>query len=277
MHELPLNQSWRARLDLGFERPAARTILAHRRHQGPLLVQRLLYPEGDAGACHVHVIHPPGGVAGGDDLTLDVHAGPGSRVLLTTPAAGKFYRKGPAGGARVRQILRADDASLEWLPQENIFYPDAEASVSSTVRLTGAARFVGWELICLGLPANGASLQGGAVRLRFEIWRDGRATLIENLHLAGPTLQSRFALAGFPVFGTLLAAPAGERELEAARSCVRDCAGPDVACTLVDGILACRSLVGATGLLRSIFERLWRALRPMVIGSVPTTPRIWAT
>jgi urease accessory protein len=271
------DHGWRARLNLEFEAAGTRTILARRRHDGPLLIQRPFYPEGNAGTCHTYIIHPPGGVVGGDDLALEVGARGGTSVLLTTPAAGKFYRRGSAGPASVRQTLRSEAGTLEWLPQENIFYPNAEASVKTLVILDHGARFFGWEIACLGLPAIGASLDRGAVQLRFELWRDGGVQLIESLLLTADNLESRSGLAGFPVFGTLIATPASSRELDLARACAEDCAHPAIACTLIDGILACRALALRADRLRSAFERLWQVLRPEVLGRRALAPRIWAT
>src|SRR6202163_1691202 len=168
---------WQARLELQFEAAEARTRLAHRRHHGPLLIQRVFYPEPplDAGAlaaepCHVYVLHPPGGVVSGDELQLEVDVQAQAHALLTTPAAGKFYRRsrhsaGEQGGsdarvARLTQPLPVDGGILEWLPQENIYFPETAVQLRTLVRLQAGARFIGWEIGWLGVPASEASLGG---------------------------------------------------------------------------------------------------------------------
>jgi urease accessory protein len=78
--------AWRAQLDLGYRRDGERTVLTTRVHQGPLVVQKSLYPEGGA-VCQNVIIHPPGGIVGGDTLAVNVDAGPRAHAQLTTPGA----------------------------------------------------------------------------------------------------------------------------------------------------------------------------------------------
>jgi urease accessory protein len=290
---------WRARLDLQFQCLQGRTRVTRRRHSGPLLVQRAFYPECNpafpapsaaapaalrfAGEpCHLYVIHPPGGVASGDDLELEAEIGPGAHALLTTPAAGKFYRRGAAGTARLAQTLRVDEGMLEWLPQENIFYPDAAVELSSVVRLSAGARFIGWEIGCLGLPARGESLESGELRQRFELWRDDRPLLLERLNIGQDSLDARWGMAGYAALGTWIACPAGAEQLDIARACAAAgasmyCPGIAVACTLVDGVLVCRARAQRADQLKQVFIDVWRAVRPAFIGREAVPPRIWAT
>src|SRR5450432_1966574 len=85
---------WRARLALGFAKTDAGTRLVRRAHEGPLVVQKPLYPEGQD-VCQCIVVHPPGGVAGGDDIELRVDVESGALAQLTTPGATRWY--GSAG------------------------------------------------------------------------------------------------------------------------------------------------------------------------------------
>ena len=91
----PVAASWKASLSLGFQNIDGKTILADRRSEGPLVVQKPLYPDGPE-RCHAIVVHPPGGIAGGDELSLVVKNAENSSALLTTPGAAKWYRSAGA-------------------------------------------------------------------------------------------------------------------------------------------------------------------------------------
>ncbi len=112
---------WNASLTLAFARAGNRTVLARRSHSGPLVIQKILNPEGPD-ICHAVIVHPPGGIAGGDTLGVVITLEADAAVLVTTPAATKWYK---SGGRESRQAVRLTlgrDAALEWLPQEAIVY-----------------------------------------------------------------------------------------------------------------------------------------------------------
>src|SRR2546423_15456645 len=120
----PVAASWKARLSLSFARDGNRSVLAERSHEGPLVVQKPLYPEGDT-VCHTILVHPPGGIAGGDELRIEARVGAAAHTLLTTPAAGKWYR---SAGPWAQQRVRLDGGagpSVQWLPQESILFDGA--------------------------------------------------------------------------------------------------------------------------------------------------------
>ena len=114
--DAPRTPNWQARLVLGFADDAGTTRLIERTHFGPLRVQKPLYPEG-AHVCHAIVVHPPGGVVGGDELALVAKVGEAAHAVITTPGAAKWYK---ANGRTSRQDIALDIAAgarLEWLPQ----------------------------------------------------------------------------------------------------------------------------------------------------------------
>ncbi|MCB1734210.1 MAG: urease accessory protein UreD [Gammaproteobacteria bacterium] len=266
---------WHARLELGFETrdvgATARTVLAHRRRVGPLSVQRTFHPEGEV--CHVYLLHPPGGVVGGDRLDIDVQVDSG-HALLTTPGATKFYRS--AGEyAEQRQHLRvADGACLEWLPQETILFADALLHAQTRIDLSGNARLAAWEIQCFGRPTNAETFANGRADFRFEIWRDGTPMLLERLRVQPDTLNRGALLAGQPVTGVFVLSHA-DAETELAAREAMPTSGFGV--TRVDDLLILRYLGDSTEQAQRGFRVLWQALRPHTLNRPACVPRIWAT
>jgi urease accessory protein len=262
----PVVSSWKAELSLGFERDGERTVLARRRHDGPLVVQKPLYPEG-AGVCHAIVVHPPAGIAGGDELSLSVHAGSGARAQLTTPGAGKWYRS--AGPWAAQKLDFEVDGVLEWLPQETIVFDGALADLSTEVRLGADARYIGWEILCLGRTGSGERYQRGTIRLSTRIHRDGRLLWLERGRIegGGKLMQSQAGLGGHTVCGTLIAAAPGIAPRRA----------EGLAVTTLPGILVARYLGDSSEEAKRAFSRLWAALRPALLGREAHEPRIWRT
>jgi urease accessory protein len=267
-------EGWCAELELRFAARGARTYLIERAHRGPLLVQRPFYPEGDV--CHTYIVHPPGGVVGGDRLALTVRAEPEAHALITTPAAAKFYRSSGAVAEQI-QTIRADDAAVEWLPQETIFYPGARVRSKTHVRLTGNARFFGWEIACLGLPAREQQFERGELHLGYVLDVDGNPRWIDRLRISGeaPARTAAWGLGGFNAIGTMLVYPATHALLEEARAVAHD--KVESATTLVDGVLVCRALGAQAEPVRCVLVKLWERLRPRVLERMASAPRIWLT
>lgn len=273
-----LRSGWSARLELEFARRGQATLLARRRHEGPLRIQRPLYPEG-AGVCHAIVLHLPGGIAGGDQLSLDVAVGAGAHALLTTPGATKWYRS-EAWTARQALALRvAEQAVAEWLPQESIVFDGAHAEMVNRIDLARGASFIGWEVLCLGRSARGETFGRGLLRMHTEIRREGQPIWLERALIAGGSdlLHSRAGLTGHSVCGTLLAA--SEKLSPASLQACRAQAGTETpfAVTLLPGLLAARYLGGSAEQARAGFTRIWHTLRASLTQQAPMAPRIWKT
>lgn len=266
---------WQAGLRLQFSARGDQTWLSRREHYGPLRVQRPFYPE-PTGTCHTYLVHPPGGIVGSDELDIQVEVERGAHSLLTTPAATKFYRS-DGRLARQRQTAALRAATLEWLPQETIFYPGAHARTTTRIDLSEGAKFIGWEIPCLGLPARNEYFDAGQLALDLELWRDRRPLFVDRLRIDGASVARRAKcdLAGHHAIGTLLAYPADPAILALAREVIGDQA--NAAATLVDGVLMCRVLGDQAEFVRRIFIGLWQAIRPRLLGCEAVLPRIWAT
>lgn len=267
--------SWRARLELGFTQRHGRTVLSHRKHIGPLIVQRPFYPEG--GTCHVYLVHPPGGIVGGDQVALEANLHAGSHALITTPAATRFYRAGPHPAALLQQQLTVRDATLEWLPQETIVFDGAKAINRTLVNLHGSARFAGWEVTCLGRPENRERLLHGSLSQDIQLHLDGKPVLLDRLRLQGgsPALDSRWGLQGAQALGTLLVYPAMGTDLASLRALQQP--GVRHALTQVQNLLVCRAMAEQAEPVRQLFTAMWLQLRPALLGREAVAPRIWAT
>lgn len=261
---------WQAQLTLTLGTQAGKTRVLQQRHLGPLRVQRAFYPEGET--CHLYLLHPPGGVVGGDALATQVTLQPGARALLTMPGAAKIYRSGGAT-AQIQQQLRLQaESALEWLPPGNIFFPGCAAQLASDIHLTSGARLIAWETYCFGRPVMGEAFDRGEARILLRLWRDGRLWLNESLNVCGGLAT----LAGYPLHSTLLMTPADEALLEAVRAQLATREAPAGA-TLLDDLLVVRLLDNSNLRLEADLQQLWRLARPQVMGLEARPPRIWST
>jgi urease accessory protein len=270
---------WEARLALTYTLRGTRSVLAAREHSGPLLVQKPLYPEGDA-VCHNIILHPPGGIAGGDRLALNAKLGTGTAALLTTPGAGKWY-KTLGEPARLEQRFEiADGAVLEWLPQPSIVFDQARAETKTGIFLEPDALYMGWDMSCMGRTASGERFNAGELRQRTEVWQGGNRLWCEFARLAGddPMLASNAGLAGCSVSATLIAAGKDIR-----RDLVEQCrgiahvTGDHAGITALPRVLLARYLGASSEAAMHYFIALWSLLRPALAGRAAAPPRIWAT
>ncbi len=273
-------RGWQASLILAFQRRAARTFLEHCAHQGPLQVQRPFYPEGDA-VCHIALLHPPGGVVGGDELHIQAQLAPGAQALLTTPAAGKFYRSAGPVARQIQQLSVDAGATLEWLPQESIIYAGARLDTLTRIELHGDARCIAWEIVCLGRPAAGETFTSGQYRQGFELWREGEPLYLEHGRYAGgdAVLTAPWGLQSQPVTATLLATGVPADRVTELRTAVTGATAATEQCTVtrLDGVLLCRYLGPSANRARQLFTLAWSLLRPVVLNRPPCPSRFWMT
>ena len=272
----PLVRSWKARLAVEFSLANKKSTLSRKIHDGPLVVQKPLYPEGGE-VCHAIVVHPPGGIAGGDELSLNVQVQKGASALLTTPGAAKWYR---SAGPWAKQTAAFDvQGVLEWLPQETIVFNGALAETAYDVDRGAQAGIIGWDIVCLGRTGSGERFARGTLRNSIRIRRGGRLLWQERGRIdgGGGLLESAAGLAGAPVFGTLFASflEFDTKILDNLRE-IKPAPGTG-AVTLLPGILLARYLGESSEAARRYFAALWRILRPALTGRDAIEPRIWQT
>lgn len=267
--------SWHAELALGYGRDGETTRPTLRRHQGPLRVQKHLYGEGPEVCQHI-IVHPPGGIAGGDHLHISASLGANAWAQLTSPGAAKWYRAAAPAYQQLELKVGAG-ATLEWLPQETIVYCGAQAELSTRIDLEGDARLCYWDMVALGRPASGERFTSGHFQAQLEIRRDGQLLWHERQRISGNDglLDSPIGLDGQPVFATLLIS--GEIDAELLERC-RTLTGPvrgDL--SQLPGLLVARCLASEALHARAWLIELWRLLRPALLGRAAVPPRIWST
>ena len=274
---------WHGRLALNYRADGAKTVV-HDRHSGPLRVLQSLYPE-DPRVCHNVLVHPPGGIVGGDVLELDIPLAPQTHALLTTPGATRFYRSAGELALQSTTARVGADARLEWLPLETICHRDAQGENRMRFELAAGAQMIGWDLLALGLPASGEVFDSGRFTQRIElpgVWLergviDGSDTrlLDSPLGWAGHRVMATMWLAA----GSALAAARRDGLLDAARECcvahpLRATAGitsPHAELVLL------RVLAPRVEPAMQLLVAVWQRWRELAWSLAPCAPRVWRT
>ena len=276
-----MTRHWLAHLQLQFESGARHTKLQRAKHFGPLRVQRPFYPEGDV--CHLYILHPPGGMAPGDKLSLEATLGRDSTVLLTTPSAGKVYCSDTWQHPQQQGIIAnlGDKSCLEWLPQETIVFSGAEVALNNHFELQGDAQLIAWDIVCLGRRASGEQFQRGNCMQRIDVNRDGKPLLRERCHWQGGStlLDAHWGMGANVVSGTLFATvETARQQLDDWREALtRLRLDGEWGVSQKPGIFVARYLGMSAADCRSGFETLWSFLRPLVNSKPACRPRIWNT
>jgi len=281
-----LESNWQAHLTLGFADDKGTTRLVQRSHVGPLRVQKPLYPEGEH-ICHAVVLHPPGGVVGGDHLALTTTVGSEAHAVLTTPGAAKWYK---ANGRISRQELTftiGDDACLEWLPQESIFFDTADVQLTQTVNLSKTSRYIGCEILCFGRTASGESFTSGGLSQQTILRREGKLIWWEQGNLKGGSaaMHSPLGLSGNSVCATLLATgkPLSATVVQTIREDIDSMLGKlgnvegDFGISQGKSLVVARYLGTSSEIARRVMLCVWQHVRPELMGCAAVVPRIWQT
>jgi urease accessory protein len=275
--------TWHAQLDIDYLKSAGRTVARHV-HTGPLRVLQSLYPEGDA-ICHNVLVHPPGGLVGGDTLDINVNASGKAHGLITTPGATRFYRSSGEAAIQRTHITLNDASRLEWLPLEAIAFNDCLAENHLTLSLAPQAEFMGWDVTAFGLPLAQQPFEAGQFLQRIEVpgvWLERGLIRAEDQRL----MNSPLGLAGqrcmaslFFVAGSKVERNRRAQALEVAREVIdqhelRLSAGA----TSPDGqVVIVRVLAPVVEPAMNLLREVWVSWRQHFWGMSSTAPRIWST
>jgi urease accessory protein len=254
--------------------------MTERRHAGPLQVQKPLYPEGRA-VCHTIILHPPGGMAEGDTVKIDVTQGPDSKTVLTSPAAAKWYKSRNNFAFQEVRIRLGQRAQLDWLPPENILFENARADLRFQLELAELASAIGWETFVFGRRATGETWDSGTLRINSKIidttgllWSE-RANLNAGSRLRGAAQ----GLGTFPVAGMVWATGPNCNPILAETLAPSlpfgDTLRAGVTC-LNKGVLVVRAVAQKIEPLRELMIRCWTFLRPAIHGRDSSPLRLWS-
>lgn len=276
--------TWHSHLQLQFRLQHDRTVL-HHRHEGGLRALASHYPEATT-VCHQVLVHPPGGLVGGDTLAMDLDVDAGAHAVVTTPGAGRFYR---STGAPARQTLEArlaPGARLEWLPQDTLAYDGCIAENRSRFHLAPGAELIAWDQLALGLPAADSAFRHGRFTQHIEL----PGVWLERGHIAADDAALRHAPGGLQGHSTVATAwfAAGSALAAARRDALLDAARQLAAsaphAALLAGataphpqIIVLRVLGHRTEPVAALLRAVWGAWRQLAWALPPCPPRVWAT
>jgi urease accessory protein len=273
--------AWHARLKLGLAREGERSV-ARFAHEGPLRILQSIYPEGDA-VCHNVLVHPPGGLVGGDTLDVEVEVGAGAHGLVTTPGASRFYRSEGEAAVQDVHLRLAAGARLEWLPLEALYYSGCKAVNRLHAQLEPGAALLAWDIAALGLPHAEQPFARGSVLQHIEVqgtWLErGRIAAEDARLMDGPLgLAGHRCMASlFFACGEDLPRPRRERLLEAAREVIAAHPLASTAGATAPGprVVVVRVLAPVVEPALQLLKAVRRAWRPIVWELPPNEPRGW--
>jgi urease accessory protein len=292
-YEIETLGNWRANLDLDFNiapvvdpqkstHPSEFKTRLGFQHQGPLRIQKALYPEGPS-PCHAIIIHPPGGIAGGDRLEIIVRSRAQSHGLVTNPSATKWY--GTDSMVSASQWIDIHlEGKFEWLPQETIVFNQAQVRSDICVRASGEGAMIGWDHLIFGRHASGETFATGNFNQTLRIELDGKEVWRDKLVLKGndTLFASPIGLRGHHALATIWAVlPQSkswdEQTIQDLRQLSATHTGQGISWTVLHPRLLVGRVLANPLNLKSLLQDAWKFLRPHVLERIAVAPRLWAT
>lgn len=270
---------WTANLHLDYAAQGGRTV-AHHRHDGPLRILQSLYPEGDA-ICHNVLVHPPGGLVGGDTLNVHVSVAPGAHGLISTPGATRFYRTAAEPATQNVTLTVRAGGRLEWLPLETIAYDSCLAFNHTRLHVEPTAELIAWDVCAFGLPAADAPFLRGRYTQHLHwpgVWLErARFDAADTRLMNSPVGMAGHRCLALLVWacGEPVARERRERVLDALRQAS---APPEVHWGVTSpnpNMIVARALAPVVEPAMALMRALWATLRSSAWSLPDRPPRIW--
>lgn len=232
---------------------------------------RVRFPRSRTAALEAVIVNTGGGIAGGDCLDIELAAGTGAQITVTSAAAEKVYRSsGP--DARVRIALHAEPGgSIVWLPQETIVFNCARIARSIEVDLAQEARLVIAEAVIFGRLGMGEVVEAGRVVDTWRVRQQGRLVFAETTRLDGAIaekLREPAVANGGLGIATLLIVPADAGLADRVRALEADFCG-EIGISAWNGLALVRFCAKDGGALRRDLSTVLTKL------SGQSLPRLW--
>ncbi|QXZ09102.1 urease accessory protein UreD [Comamonas sp. Y33R10-2] len=274
--------TWNAKLALNYTHQADKTSV-HFTHDGPLRILKSLYPEGHS-ICHNVLVHPPGGLVGGDVLDIDVHVSEGAHALITTPGATRFYKSNGQRALQRTKLHLEKGSRLEWLPLEAIAYNACDAMNHLEFELQEGAQLLTWDVTALGLPLAAQPYVSGSFEQHMEWPNRFLERGVVNAH-DDFLLNGDLGLAGHRCLGSLIFAsgtPITRQQRETLLEGTHELlsAGPAGVFSGVtspnENMLILRGVSPVVEPVMMLWKTVWDFWRKELWKLQGATPRIWA-
>lgn len=277
MNKLLEDISWLGRVELSISVKNGKSVLTQCKHSGPFVVQRSFYPEEDEATPHIYLLHPSGGLVGGDRLILDVQLKSNSSALLTSPSVSKFYSTNGFYAIQKNIFKLENNSILEWVPQGIIFFPKSKAIIDTTFILESNARVIFFEMLCFdSVIINDDSIPED-INIFLNINLPRSVGLRERLRVSASDYTIK--LGGFKISALLFAIPSNEQMLCQVRKLIsKKLAGSKLqigGATLLGELLIVRLLGNDNQSLSKLMYCIWSVIRPVIVGKKIFMPRVW--
>ncbi len=266
---------WQASIKLEFSKDRdGKTLLSRNLHQGPLVVQKPFYPEK---ACHIYLLHPPGGIAGCDYLRVEALLKEDTQVLITTPGATKFYKTDGQISEFDQVFFVGKGASLEYLPSQNIFYKGTHTKVNTSFYLEENAKFAFRDVSKCGMKDEEDPFLDSSFFNTIKIYEKNTLVLKETCFIDGmEDFKAQAAISNHPYIGTFICNKVSEETLLKLQGLL-DLSTYQASIGVVDNYLIARFLGDDNQSIENTIVEIWKTVREEVIGLLPCLPRIWST